>query len=70
MTRTAPAYTVKWSSQISRSNTRLGPPTPAPKAVSSAQVKHSNNIFYIQNYLKILANVAVIFLSHKISTIV
>lgn len=31
-----PVYTVRWSSQISRSNNRLGPPTPAPNAVSGA----------------------------------
>lgn len=37
MTRTAPVYTVRWTSQIVRSNNRLGPPTPAPNAVSSAQ---------------------------------
>lgn len=37
MTRTAPVYRVKWTSQIVRSNTRLGPPTPAPNAVSNAQ---------------------------------
>lgn len=38
MTRTPPVYTVRWSSQVSRSNNRLGlgPPTPAPNAVSAA----------------------------------
>lgn len=36
MTRTAPLYTLRWSSQVSRLNNRLGPPTPAPNAVSSA----------------------------------
>lgn len=36
MTRTPPVYTVRWSSQISRLNNRLGPPTPVPNAVSSA----------------------------------
>lgn len=36
MTRTAPVYTVRWSSQIVRSgNNRLGPPTPAPNAAIS-----------------------------------
>lgn len=38
MTRTAPVYTVRWTSQIVRSNNRLGPPTPAPNAVSSARI--------------------------------
>lgn len=32
MTRTAPVYTVRWRSQVVRQ--RLGPPTPAPNAVS------------------------------------
>jgi hypothetical protein len=36
MTRTAPTYTVRWRSQVVRANTRLGPPTPAPNAVSLA----------------------------------
>ena len=36
MTRTAPVYTVKWRSQVVRANTRQGPPTPSPNAVSSA----------------------------------
>ncbi|XP_031640419.1 uncharacterized protein LOC116352170 [Contarinia nasturtii] len=36
MTRTPPVYTIRWSSQISRLNNRLGPPTPVPNAVSSA----------------------------------
>lgn len=36
MTRTAPKYSVRWYSQVSRTNNRLGPPTPAPNAVSSA----------------------------------
>lgn len=44
MTRTPPAYTVRWSSQISRLNNRLGPPTPVPNAVSSASPT-SINIF-------------------------
>lgn len=44
MTRTPPVYTVRWSSQISRLNNRLGPPTPAPNAVSSAS-RTSINIF-------------------------
>lgn len=44
MTRTPPVYTVRWSSQISRLNNRLGPPTPAPNAVSSASPT-SINIF-------------------------
>lgn len=44
MTRTPPVYTVRWSSQISRLNNRLGPPTPVPNAVSSASPT-SINIF-------------------------
>lgn len=36
MTRTPPVYTVRWSSQISRSNNRMGPPTNAPNAISGA----------------------------------
>lgn len=42
MTRTPPVYTVRWSSQISRLNNRLGPPTPAPNAVSAASAITSN----------------------------
>lgn len=44
MTRTPPQYIVRWSSQISRLNNRLGPPTPVPNAVSSASPT-SINIF-------------------------
>lgn len=45
MTRTAPIYNVRWSSQIVRSNNRLGPPTPAPNAVSAAHTHiHYNSI--------------------------
>lgn len=35
MTRTLPAYTVRWSSQVSRVSNR-NPPTAAPNAISSA----------------------------------
>lgn len=42
MTRTPPVYTIRWSSQISRLNNRLGPPTPAPNAVSSASPTSTN----------------------------
>ncbi|XP_055320957.1 uncharacterized protein LOC129577604 [Sitodiplosis mosellana] len=44
MTRTPPQYTVRWSSQISRLNNRLGPPTPVPNLSSSASPT-SMNIF-------------------------
>jgi hypothetical protein len=44
MTRTAPMYTVRWSSQIVRSNNRLGPPTPAPNAVSAAHTHIHYNL--------------------------
>lgn len=37
MTRTAPVYTVKWTSQLSWSNSHPGPTTPAPNVVSSAE---------------------------------
>lgn len=47
MTRTPPIYTVRWSSQISRSNNRLGPPTPAPNAVSSAKMITNCSISHI-----------------------
>lgn len=43
MTRTAPVYTVKWRSQVVR--TRLGPPTPAPNAVSNS-TKISQEFFF------------------------
>lgn len=46
MTRTAPVYTVRWSSQISRTNNRLGPPTPAPNAVSAAASSHIEHILH------------------------
>lgn len=46
MTRTAPVYTVRWSSQISRTNNRLGPPTPAPNAVSAAMSSHATHILH------------------------
>lgn len=46
MTRTAPVYTVRWSSQISRTNNRLGPPTPAPNAVSAATSSHIEHILH------------------------
>lgn len=55
MTRTPPIYTVRWSSQISRLNNRLGPPTPVPNAVSSASstsiniFKHFHSNFYRKN---------------------
>lgn len=47
MTRTPPIYTVRWSSQISRLNNRLGPPTPAPNAVSSAKMISDSPISHI-----------------------
>lgn len=46
MTRTAPVYTVRWSSQMSRTNNRLGPPTPAPNAVSAATSSHTKHILH------------------------
>lgn len=46
MTRTAPVYTVRWSSQISRTNNRLGPPTPAPNAASAATSSHIKHILH------------------------
>lgn len=46
MTRTAPVYTVRWSSQISRTNNRLGPPTPAPNAASAATSSHIQHILH------------------------
>lgn len=46
MTRTAPVYTIRWTSQVVRSNNRLGPPTPAPNAVSSAQKAIENSSRY------------------------
>lgn len=47
MTRTPPIYTVRWSSQISRLNNRLGPPTPVPNAVSSAKMISDCSISHI-----------------------
>lgn len=42
MTRTAPVYTVRWSSQINRTPGRSGPPTASPNAaVSSASSIHT-----------------------------
>lgn len=46
MTRTAPVYTLEWKSQMSRTNNRLGPPTPAPNAVSAATSSHIKHILH------------------------
>lgn len=46
MTRTAPVYIVRWSSQISHTNNRLGPPTPAPNAASAATSSHIKHILH------------------------
>lgn len=53
MTRTAPIYTVRWSSQISK-NQRLGPPTPAPNAVSAAVALLRDG--HHHNFYVVLAN--------------
>lgn len=53
MTRTPPLYTVRWSSQVSRLNNRLGPPTPAPNAHSSAS---SMSITFFKNLYSSLSN--------------
>lgn len=45
MTRTPPVYTVRWSSQISRINNRLNPPTPAPNAASAASKSSPLNLY-------------------------
>lgn len=51
MTRTPPVYTVRWSSQISRLNNRLGPPTPVPNAVSSASPTSINMFKHLHSNL-------------------
>lgn len=53
MTRTQPAYIVRWSSQVSRLNNRLGPPTPAPNAHSSAS---SMSLTFFKNLYSSLSN--------------
>lgn len=45
MTRTAPLYTLRWSSQVSLLNNRLGPPTPAPNSAVSSASSTSINMF-------------------------
>lgn len=44
MTRTIPAYTVRWSSQVSRVNNRIVP-TAAPNSVNSAAMPSTMTIF-------------------------
>ncbi|XP_037049170.1 uncharacterized protein LOC119083557 [Bradysia coprophila] len=64
MTRTAPVYTIKWTSQVVRSNNRLGPPTPAPNAVSSAQMSiKSSSCFYLTFCVRII--VLVLFVTNR-----
>lgn len=64
MTRTAPVYTVRWTSQVVRSNNRLGPPTPAPNAVSSAQIAIKiGSCFYLTFCVRTI--VLVLFVSNR-----
>lgn len=57
MTRTPPEYVVRWRSQIVRANTRLGPPTPAPNAISICDRTYtyrSIHLIFIVFIIKIL----------------
>lgn len=51
MTRTAPNYIVRWRSQIVRTNTRLGSPTPAPNVIAY------NSGCYVRNRLTIFITI-------------
>ncbi|GLV37679.1 uncharacterized protein CBL_13952 [Carabus blaptoides fortunei] len=59
LSRTPPQYKIKWRSQVVRANTRLGSPTPAPKAISGSEIlcfKHDAKIVIIM-FVAILLNI-------------